>query len=229
MLQHCVPPNSTSELLDVRVYYNELYNMAEQLLRDKRPSKCFVWAMTGFSEMEWSDNGWEQEWTRRLKCLSSKKIITRRVCLISREIISFLKCTDNSWFAPILHNAARTAPLPTDAARFKSFADYLKDNNGELTESYFLYQDNAAYSELISEKGFFGITLSTGEKYLTKGEALTVADGLTGEYVFDEKLIEKIFNLHARICIPENDLLKEVNKIASVECRDFLKHYGAEI
>lgn len=228
-LQHCVPPNLTSGQLDVRVYYNELYNMAEQLLNDDSQSKCFIWAMTGFSELEWSDNGWEQEWTRRLHELSDKKIITKRVCIIDREITNFLKCTDASSFTPILNAASGTDLLHTNEARFKSFADYLRDNNNGLTESYFLYKDNAAYSDLISEKGFFGITLSTGEKYLTKGEALTVSDGLTGEYVFDEKLIRKIYDLHARICISNYNLLNEVNRIASNECKDFLKKYGVTI
>ena len=203
--------------------------MAKQLLDDKSPANCFIWAMTGFSELEWSNNGWEQEWTRRLKELSDKKIITKRVCLIDRLITNFLKCTDADSFTPILNAASGTDQLPANEARFKSFADYLKENNNELTESYYLYTDNAAYSELINEKGFFGITLSTGEKYLTKGEALTVSDGLTGEYVFDEELIQKISDLHARICIPSYNLLNEVNKLASNECKDFLKKYGVKI
>lgn len=227
-LQRCVPPNSTSGPLDVRVYYNELYNMATQLLEDNSPSSCLIWAMTGFSALEWSDNGWEREWTRRLKELSCKKIITKRVCLISREILGFLKCTNVDLFTPIL-NANSDDHLPMNEARFKSFADYLKDNTNELTESYFLYQEDAAYSELIREKGFFGITLSTGEKYLTKGEALTVADGLTGEYVFDKQLIDKIYNLHNRICISDYNLLNEVEKIATDECKDFLRKYGVNI
>ncbi len=228
-LQHCVPPNSTSGLLDVRVYYNELYNMATQILNDNRPSNCFIWAMTGFSELEWSNNGWELEWTRRLKELSSKNITTKRVCLISREILGFLKCTNADAFTPLFNITSDTDRLPPNEARFKSFVDYLKDNNDALTESYFLYQDNAAYSELIREKGFFGITLSTGEKYLTKGEALTVTDGLTGEYVFDEQLINKIYDLHNRICISDYDLMKEIIKVASDECKDFLKKYGVTI
>lgn len=228
-LQNCVPPNSTSGRLDVRVYYNELYNMAEQLLNDKNPLNCFIWAMTGFSELEWSNNGWEQEWSRRLKELTNKKIRTKRVCLISNEILRFLKCRNKEEFTSILNYISDTDRLSANEARFKSFADYLKDNDDELIESYCLYQNNEAYTELIIEKGFFAITLSNGEKYLTKGESLTVANGLTGEYVFDEKLISKIYELHTRICVPAYKLLDEVNKIISPECKSFLVEYGVKL
>ncbi len=218
------PNNITSGKLDIDTYYEELYYMASQVLNDPKIQDCSIWAMTTFYDLEWSSNdGWEKEWRRKLNEFSKVGIKTTRICLLDNEIVSFLSSCNSKQISKIFEKSSM--PLNVSERKIKNFIEYLQSSIG-CTKSYFLYVNNTAYQDLIIEKGYFGIVLSDGKKFLTTREILNPTAGLTAEYVFDEKLIEDLYNLHNQVCIDSNELLQEILKISTKEFKNFLLKLG---
>lgn len=214
------PNNLTSGKLDIDTYYEELYHMASQILGDAEVHNCSIWAMTTFYDLEWASNdGWEKEWRRKLNEFSEAGIKTTRICLIDNEIVSFLSSSNIKIISKIFEKSSMS--LNSSERKFKNFIEYLKSSTA-YTKNYFLYINNTAYKKLIIEKGYFGIVLSDGKKFLTTREILNTTVGLTAEYVFDEKLIDDLYNLHKQVCIDSNELLQEILRISTKECKNIL-------
>jgi len=227
---------SETKLLPVTVYYCELNNMADIIEIDGNTAKCEIWAMTGFSDEEWGDkvNDFESEWGKRIKKLS-EKYITNRICLIDQELAQLLK-KDKGYYLNQKQDwiANSSNSFLIQQKRLKSFFDYLtayytpqtKSNKHKVT-NFALKDTSQAYSELVQAKGFFGIKLSDDSKYVIKGEDVSPATGLQGQFVFYEDSIRKLYDIHKKAC-KNNKKLEDFlqSEETSQGFKDFISENG---
>ena len=218
-----------TELLSVSDYYSELNNLADIIQSDSDSSKCEIWAMTGFSDEEWHDeeSDLESKWGKRIKKLSMN-FNTKRICIIDERLAQLLKMGNKEYY-----NKQKQVweSQPSDSTviqekRLKSFFDYLltynnqQENIAYKLNSYVLKDANQTYAKLIQEKGFFGIKLSDENKYVIKGEAVNPATGLQGKFVFSDKDIKELYELHNRACADE-DIKSLKDFLESESCSEF--------
>lgn len=226
---------SETELLSVPVYYDELNHLSEMVLNDRDATKCEIWAMTGFSDLEWDNksNDLESEWTETLTELT-EKYTTNRVCIIDTDLSKLLK-QEKSYYDNQMKEwkAASSGSVMLQQLRLKSFYDYIEayyaknNKNKYKVNNYALKNTSKAHAELIKAKGFFGILLSNGDKYVIKGEAVNPTTGLQGQFVFDEDDILKLYNLHKKACEKCTTLDAFIqSEETSQGFKDFIKNNG---
>lgn len=214
-----VSKEKDSGLLSVSTYYKEL-DYLKELLSDNRNIKgCMIWAMTGFSNSEWEDkeNDLEKAWCDSLKELA-KRIATKRVCIISSELNQLLQ-EDEEYFEIQLKDWKENEKNPEliKTKNLKSFFDYIstyygKDAKQYKVENFCLNDNSRKYSELVQEKGFFGIELSDEKKLVIKGEAVNPSTGLQGSYVFDENVIKHLYDMHKTVCSSQKTLVEFIEQ-----------------
>lgn len=222
-----------TEVLSVTTYYRELKYLKEQLENDPKKTECEIWAMTGFSDNEWDndDNDLEKYWCEDLLKLACN-IYTKRICIIDRKLISlfykdkeFYDLQYNDW---ITHEDNEEK---IEEKRLKSFVDYLKtyyasSKKKYLVENFALKSDSQQFHSLVEAKGFFGIKLSNGDRFVIKGEAVSAYTGLQGQYVFDEEVIEKLYNDHQSASRTLDDLSIFIMNNSSNAFKDFCYKLG---
>jgi len=180
--------NLRTDTLKPREYYNELTNLAKLLKADKQIyGEAFtgeVWALTGFSEKEWTDrDGYEFDWTQTLLELIDMGIPAKRLCIVDRKL---LQAIESNTFA---------IPEQEDVRRFPGFLQLMKDyytseKRRKLT-SFYIINENT--NETISRQGgFFRIKLTDGEMHILTGEAVDNMGSLTAVAWFDEKKIKDL-------------------------------------
>ena len=221
-----------SERLSVSTYYAELNHLKEQLQNEIKKKDCIIWAMTGFSDDEWDDEGndLEKYWCDDLVALT-KSITTKRICVMHAKLIALLK-KDAQFYEEQEQDwkVHETQGEKIAEKSLKSFIDYLKTYyNSNYSEykikSVCVKNDTQTYKKLIEAKGFFGIKLPE-KKYVIKGEAVDVHTGLQGQYVFDEAIVNELFDLHNNACENSCELLKFINQNGSADFVAFCQKNG---
>lgn len=192
-----------SKRLSVSTYYSELNFLKDQLQSDAKKKDCVIWAMTGFSDAEWDDDGndLERYWCDDLVKLT-KNFLTKRVCIVHSRLITLLK-KDEEFYSKQKKDWEDNKLTGEKIAEksLKSFIDYLKTYYSKNREEYKIRSvcvksGTQTFKTLLEAKGFFGIKLSNGQKYLIKGEAVDVHTGLQGQFVFDNRVVDELFLLH---------------------------------
>ncbi len=222
-----------SERLSVSTYYGELNYLKEQLQLDTKKRDCVIWAMTGFSDEEWDDDGndLEKYWCDDLVKLT-KSIITKRVCIVHSKLITLLN-KDEEFYCKQKKDWEENKFTGEKIAEksLKSFIDYLKtyysSNKSEYKiTSVCVKSDTQTFKILLEAKGFFGIQLSNNQKYLIKGEAVDVHTGLQGQFVFDDKTINELFSLHNIAITTCDELTSFILKTSSKAFINFCANEG---
>lgn len=225
-----------SDRLAVSIYYAELHNLKNQLYKDGNFLDCSIWAMTGFSDDEWSDdsNDLEKYWCDALVELTSK-VRTKRICIINNKLRQLLvKNQDfyNQQLRDWEDNEEHTELIAEKG--LKSFIDYLdtyytRATNHFKIESFCVLGTSQQYKKLIEARGYFGICLSNQKKYVIKGEAVDIRTGLQGQYVFDENSVNELYNIHMQACDSCSDLLEFIKKNSSKDFISFCINRGINI